>query len=143
MWKGQNVGVDLGKEAETEEVIKAAVVFEKKDVLVHETEISVASIGVQEWKEEAFSIPGKRRKELEDLQAGVKYHKIYCTKNAKTEDEGETITKKKRRMISKLVPNLLSGPTNIRQIIAPKKIVDNEKDKKNSHLACMMTFMHT
>ena len=40
-------GVELSKEAETEEVTKAAVVTQK-NVLVHQTEISVASIPVQE-----------------------------------------------------------------------------------------------
>ena len=33
-------------------------------------------------------MPRKHKRELEDLQAGVKYHKIYHTKKAKTE-EGE------------------------------------------------------
>ena len=32
----------------------------------------------------------KHKRELEDLQAGVKYHNMYHTKKAKTEDEGET-----------------------------------------------------
>ena len=43
---------------------------------------------------------------MEDLQASVKYHKIYPTKKAKSEDEGEMILpgkeleqKKKKRMI--------------------------------------------
>ena len=35
-------------------------------------------------------MPRKHKMELEDLQAGVKYHKIYRTKKAKTEDEEET-----------------------------------------------------
>ena len=33
----------------------------------------------------------KHKRELEDLQAGVKYHKIYHTKKTKMEDEGEMI----------------------------------------------------
>ena len=64
-------------------------------------------------------MPIKRKRELKDLEAGVKYHEMYHTKKAKTEDEGEMILpakeseqKKKRRMISKLVPNLVSCPTN-------------------------------
>ena len=52
-----------------EDVTKAAVVTEEKDVLVHEVEISVASIFVQEQKEGALSMPRKRKRELEDLQA--------------------------------------------------------------------------
>ena len=36
-------------------------------------------------------MPRKCKRELEDLQAGVKYHEIYHTKKAKTDDEGETI----------------------------------------------------
>ena len=72
----------------------------------------------------------KHKRELEDLQAGVKYHKIHHTKKAKAEDEGETILpekeseqKKKKKMISNLIPNLLSCPTHLHLIIAPKKIV--------------------
>ena len=34
-------------------------------------------------------MPRKNEKELKYLQAGVKYHKIYYTKKAKTEEEGE------------------------------------------------------
>ena len=69
---------------------------------MHKTEISIASIPVQERKEEALSMPRKCKKELEDLQAGVKYHEIYHTKKTKTEDEGEMIlpakeSKQKRR----------------------------------------------
>ena len=52
----------------------------KKDVLVQDTEISVAFIPVQDQKEEVLSMPRKRKRELEDLQAGVKYHEIYHTK---------------------------------------------------------------
>ena len=36
-------------------------------------------------------MPRKHKRELEDLHTGVKYHEIYHTKKAKTEDEGETI----------------------------------------------------
>ena len=42
-----------------EDVTKAAVVTEEKDVLVHETQISVASIPVQKQKEEVLSMPRK------------------------------------------------------------------------------------
>ena len=78
------------------------VVNEEKDVLVHETEISVVSILIEERKEGIISKSRKHKRELEDLQAGVKYHKIYYTKKAKTEDEGEMFLpgkswKKKRR----------------------------------------------
>ena len=33
----------------------------------------------------------KLKRQLEDLKAGWKYHKIHHTKKAKTEDEGEMI----------------------------------------------------
>ena len=36
-------------------------------------------------------MPRKYKRELEDLQAGMKYNKIYHTKKAKTEYEGEMI----------------------------------------------------
>ena len=44
----------------------------------------------------------KAKKEVEDLQAGVKYHEMYHTKKAKTGEEEETIlpakeSKQKRR----------------------------------------------
>ena len=81
----------LGKEAEKEEVTKAVVVTGEKDVLVHETEISVASIPVQEQKEEALSMPIKLKWKLVEIQACVKYHKIHHTKTAKTEDDIEMI----------------------------------------------------
>ena len=58
---------------------------------MHETEISVASISIQVRKEEALSLSRKHNRELEDLQAGVKYCKVHHTKKAKTEDEQETI----------------------------------------------------
>ena len=89
--------VELGKEAETEEDVTKAVLddTEEKDILVHETEISVASIPVEERKEEAISMSRKHERELEDVQADVKYHKIHHTKKAKTEDEGETILPEK------------------------------------------------
>ena len=82
-------GVELGKEAKTEE--KAA---EEKDVLMHKTEISVASTPVQEQKEEALSMPRKHKRELEYLQPGVKYQKMYHTKKAKAEEAGEKKRKK-------------------------------------------------
>ena len=58
---------------------------------VHESQISAASIPVEERKEEAISVSRKHKRELKDLQAGVKYHKIYHTKKTKTEDEEEMI----------------------------------------------------
>ena len=65
---------------------------------------------------------------MEDLQAGVKYHKIHHTKKTKIEDEGETILpgkeleqKKKRIMISKLIPDLLSCPTHLCGILEKKR----------------------
>ena len=42
------------------------VVTEENDVSVHEVEISVASISVQERKEEAISKSRKHNRELED-----------------------------------------------------------------------------
>ena len=36
-------------------------------------------------------MPKKCKRELKDLQADLKYHKIYHTKKAKTEDEEKTI----------------------------------------------------
>ena len=73
---------------------------------MHKTGISVASIPVQQQKEEASSMLRKHKREWENLPAGVKYHKIYYTKKAKTEDEGETFLptkdsdkKTKKRMI--------------------------------------------
>ena len=62
---------------------------------MHEAEIFIASIFVQERKKEVISIPRKCQKDSEDLQAGVNYYKIYHTKKAKTEDERETILFKK------------------------------------------------
>ena len=74
-------GVELNKEAETEkDVTKAVVVAGKKMFFVHKNKISVASIPLQERKEEAISMSGKHERELKDLQAGVKCHKIYHTK---------------------------------------------------------------
>ena len=60
-------GVELGNEAETEEDVTKAVlvVMEGKDALVHETEISVASIPFEERKEEAIFMSRKHKKELE------------------------------------------------------------------------------
>ena len=62
----------------------------KKDVSVHETEISEAVIPVQERREETMTKSRKQR-ELEDFQTSLKYHKIYHTKKAKSDDEGEII----------------------------------------------------
>ena len=59
------------------------VVAEEKDILAYETEISVASISFQERKEKVLSKPRKHEPELEDLQADLKYHKIYHPKKNK------------------------------------------------------------
>ena len=91
--------------------------MEEKDILVHETEISVTSIPAQERKEEAISISRKHKQKLGNIQAGVKYNKIYHTKKMRTENDRETMhhrkeleRKKKKRKISKLIPYLLSCP---------------------------------
>ena len=80
----------------------------------------------------------------------MKYHKIYHAKKAKTDDEEETVLpgieleqKKKKRMTSKLIPNLLSCPTHLCGILVPKNVVKRRKVKRNSHPACMMASMHT
>ena len=44
---------------------------------MHETEISVVSISVQEQKDEVLSMPRKHKRELNDFQVGMKYHMIY------------------------------------------------------------------
>ena len=55
----------------------------------------------------------KHKRELEDLQATVKYHNLYHTKKAKTENDGEIIfpakesEEKKKRTISKNISDLL------------------------------------
>ena len=46
-------------------------------------------------------------------------------------------------MISKIIPDLLSCPTHISGILAPKKVVEEDKNKKNFHPSCMIDFMHT
>ena len=86
---------------------------DEKDVSVHEAEISEASIPVEERKEEFVYKSREHKRELKDLQADVKYHKIYHTKKTKSDNEGATILpanelecKKKKRMISKLIPAL-------------------------------------
>ena len=65
------------------------------DVSVDEAEMSVDSIPFEERKDEVVSKSRKHKRELEDLQDGVKYHKIYHTKKAKSEDERETILPRK------------------------------------------------
>ena len=79
MWQG-------GKDRRSQQ---SCCCYSKKDVLVHKADNSVASIPVQEQKEEALSIRRKCKRKLEDLQASVKYHKIYHTKNTKREEEEE------------------------------------------------------
>ena len=56
------------------------MVAEEEDLSIHEIEISVAVIPGQEIKEEAESKSRKHKNELEDLQAGVKYHNIITHK---------------------------------------------------------------
>ena len=56
---------------------------------MHEVEIYVASIPAQERNKEVISKSSKHKWELKELQASVKYHKIYHTKKAKSDDEGE------------------------------------------------------
>ena len=58
---------------------------------MHDAEISVASIPVEERKVEVVSKSKKHKLQLEDLPAGVKQHSIHHTKKAKSDDEGETI----------------------------------------------------
>ena len=77
--------VELSKEAELKKGVTNAVfvVTEEKDVSIHEAEISVASNPVQERKKEyVMSKSRKNKRQLEDLQAGVKHHTIYHTKKA-------------------------------------------------------------
>ena len=90
-------------------------------------------IPVQEKKEDATCKFKKHERELEDLQAGVKYNKIYYTKKVKFEDKGETICpgkmleqKKKKILISKLIPDLLSCPTHLHGILALKKFAEKD-----------------
>ena len=104
---------------------------------MHETEISVAVTPVQERKEEAVIKSRKCKRELEDYQAGVKYIKIYHTKKQSLIMKERQLflkmswnTKKKKRMISNLIPDLLSCPTHLHGILAPKKVVEKDKSKK-------------
>ena len=113
------------------------VATEQKGDSVHETEISIASISVQERKEKAMSKSRNCKRELEDLQAGVKYHKIYHIKKESLKmkarqpfPEKSWNKKKKKRMISKLIPDLLSCPTHLHGNLAPKKVVEKERSKK-------------
>ena len=80
----------------------------------------------------------------------MKYHKIHHNKKVKSEDEEDMILpgkefeqKKKKRMISKLLPDLLSCLTHFCGFLAPKNVVGKDKSKRNTHPTCMMTFMHT
>ena len=102
--------IKLSDDAEAE---SRETVAEEKYISVHKTEISVAFIPVEEIKEEVASKSSKQKKEKEDLQASVKHHKIYHTKE-KSDDEGEPSLpqkqlkrKKKKGMISKLIPDFL------------------------------------
>ena len=60
---------------------KKKKVSEENDVSAHETKISVAVIPLKK-KEEVEAKSRKHKRKLDDLQAGVKYHKIYHTKKA-------------------------------------------------------------
>ena len=64
-------------------VLNVFFVTEEQDILVHEAEISVAYITVQERKEEIISKSKKHETALKDLQAGVKHHKIHHTHKSK------------------------------------------------------------
>ena len=132
------------------DVTKAVLVAtEENDVLMLEAEILVAFITGQERKDEVISKSTKCKKELKDHQTGVKYHKIYHTKKAKSEYEREMILtgkelkqKKKKRMISNLISNLLSSPTHLCGILAPKKVVEKDKSRKKLP-SCMFDDFHT
>ena len=67
------------------------VVTEEKDASVHKAEMSVASIPVQEKKEDVISKSRNGKRKLEDLKPGVNHHKIFHTNKAKSDDKGETI----------------------------------------------------
>ena len=128
---------------EAEETESKNTINEEKYISMHRTEISVASIPLEERKDEVLSNSKKTKRELEELQAGVKYHKILHTKKAKFDDEGETILprkelehKNKNRLISKLIPDLLLYPTHLCHILAPKKIFQQDKSKKK-HPSCI------
>ena len=117
---------------------------------MHEAEISVAVIPVQERNEVVVSKSRKHKRESEYLQAGVKYHKIYHTKRAMFDNEVETILpgkelehKRKKRMISKLIPDLLLFPTHLCGILAPKRLSKKIEVKRITYFKCMVTFICT
>ena len=67
----------------------------------------------------------KPKKELEDLQAGEKYKKIYHSKKAKSDDEGETIVpgkdeKRKNDFLTHFRFTFMS--THLHDILSPKKV---------------------
>ena len=111
----------------------------EKNVSVHKTGITVVAISVKESKE---VVPKSRKSKwgLENLWAGVNHHNIHHTTETKFDDGGETSlqgrvrTQKIIRKISKLIQDLFSCPTHFCGIIAPKKLFDKEKSKKNSIL---------
>ena len=73
----------------------------------------------------------KLKRELKNLQAGVKYHKfIMPKKQSLMMKERQLEHKKKKRMIFILIPDLLSCPTHLCGILAPKKVVEKDKSKK-------------
>ena len=74
--------VKLVKEVKIEGVTKAAIITKKRGFF-HETEISIASIPVQEQKEEVLSMPRKCKREFDNLQASKNYNKIHHTKKHK------------------------------------------------------------
>ena len=68
--KGTSIkGVELGKEADLgkDDMKAVLVITEENDVSVHEVELSVASILVQERKEEIVSKSRKHKRELDNL----------------------------------------------------------------------------
>ena len=78
-------------------------------------------------------MPEKHKRELKDLQAGVNNMRYIAPKKPRLKMKERFFlqknqNKKEEQMISKLVPDLLFFPSNICQIIAPKKVVDNKKN---------------
>ena len=110
--------------------------WKEKVVSFYKIEISVAVTPVQGKKEGAMPKSRKHKRDLEDRQDCVKYHKIYHIKQAKSDDgesvlpENELDLKKKKIMISKLIPDLLSYPTHLCSILALRKFAEQNKSKK-------------
>ena len=92
----------------------------------------------------------KHKKKLENCKACVEYHKIYYIQKAKSDNEGKTFLpgkeleqNKKKRMIPKLIPDLLSCPTHLCASQLQKEVVEKEKIPHVFHSTCMITLMHT